>query len=64
MSPCHDLEQLLVDRDSFLSVKPNKWMHLPPFIPVSTGSGAGMQSPLANIHWRFLLKSEMIGASK
>ncbi len=32
------------------------------FIPVCTGSGSGMQNPLANIHWHFLLKSEMIGA--
>ncbi len=34
------------------------------FIPVCTGSGSGMQNPLANIHWHFLLKSEMIGAPK
>ncbi len=32
------------------------------FIPVCTGSGSGIQNPLANIHWHFLLKSEMIGA--
>ncbi len=25
------------------------------FIPMCTGSGSGMQIPLANIHWRFLL---------
>ncbi len=50
-------------RSRLLSVKPNEWMHRPPFIPVCTGSGVGMQNPLANIHWRFLLKSEMIGAS-
>ncbi len=34
------------------------------FIPVCTRSGSGMQNPLENVHWRFLLKSEMIGASK
>ncbi len=34
------------------------------FIPVCMGSGSGMQNPLANIHWRFLLQSEMIGAPK
>ncbi len=34
------------------------------FITVCTGRGSGMQNPLANIHWRFLLKSEMIGAPK
>ncbi len=34
-----------------------------PFIPVCTGSGSGMQIPLANIHWRFLF-TEMIGASR
>ncbi len=49
---------------SLLSVKPNEWMHLLPFITVCTGSGAGRQNPLANIHCHFLLKSEMIGASK
>ncbi len=36
----------------------------PLFIPVCTGSGSGMQNPLANINWRFLLKSKMIGAPK
>ncbi len=35
-----------------------------PFIPVCTGSGSVVQNPLGKIHWRFLLKSEMIGASK
>ncbi len=34
------------------------------FIPVCTGNGSDMQNPQANIHYRFLLKSEMIGASK
>ncbi len=34
------------------------------FIPVCMRSGSGMQNPLAKIHWRFLLKSEMIGAPK
>ncbi len=51
-------------RSRLLSVKPDEWMHLSPIIRVCTGSGSGMQNPLANIHWRFLLKSEMIGASK
>ncbi len=32
--------------------------------PLCTGSGSGMQNPLANIHWRFLLKSEITGAPK
>ncbi len=35
-----------------------------PFVPVWPGSVSGVQNPLANIPWRFLLKSEMIGASK
>ncbi len=50
MSPCHNLEPSLVARDSsrLLSVKPNQWMHLSPFIPVCTGSSSGMQNPLAN----------------
>ncbi len=50
MSPCHNLEPSLVARDSsrLLSVKPNQWMHLSPFIPVCTGNGSGMQNPLAN----------------
>ncbi len=50
MSPCHNLEPSLVARDSsrLLSVKPNQWTHLSPFIPVCTGSGSGIQNPLAN----------------
>ncbi len=50
MSPCHNLEPSLVARDSsqLLSVKPNQWMHLSPFYTVCTGSGSGMQNPLAN----------------
>ncbi len=50
-------------RSRLLSGKPDEWMvhGCHPFIPVCTGSGSGMQNPLVNIHWRFLLKSEMIG---
>ncbi len=50
MFPYHNLEPSLVARDSsrLFSVKPNQWMHLSPFIPVCTGSGSGMQNPLAN----------------
>ncbi len=32
-----------------------------PFIPVCTGSGSGMQNPLANIHWCFLLSQRWLG---
>ncbi len=47
-----------------LSGKPDEGMHLLPIIPVCMGSGSGIQNALANIHWCFLLKSEMIGAPK
>ncbi len=32
-----------------------------PFIPVCTGSGSGMQNPLANFHWRFLFSQRWSG---
>ncbi len=33
------------------------------FIPVCTGSGAGMQNPLVKFQWRFLLNSEGLSSS-
>ncbi len=67
MSPCHNLETIAGCQGHVLSSSAENLMSgctCRLFIPVCTGSGSGMQNPLANIHWRFLLKSEMIGAPK
>ncbi len=63
MPSCHNLETSLVARDlsRLLSVKPNEWMHLSPFYTVFTGSGSGMQNPLANFIGVFSLVRDVRG---
>ncbi len=44
--------------------KSDEWMHLSPIYTRMHGEWLRLQNPLANIHWRFLLISEVIGAPK
>ncbi len=66
MSPWHNLEPSLVARDSsrLLSVKPKEWMHLLPFYTRVHGEWLRYAKSTSQLHWCFLLKSEIIGASR
>ncbi len=47
-----------------LSVKPNQWMHLSTFYTRIARGWLRYAKSTRPINWRFLLKSEMIGASR
>ncbi len=49
---------------SRLSVKPNEWMHLSPFYTRMHWEWLRYAKSTSQFHWSFLLKSEMIGASR
>ncbi len=51
-------------RSRLLSVKPNEWMHLSPFYTRVHGERLRYEKSTSQFHCRFLLKSEMIGASR
>ncbi len=54
MSPCHNLEPLLVARDSsrLISVKPNQWTHLSPFYTHMHGEWLRYAKSTSQFHWR------------
>ncbi len=51
-------------RSRLLRLKPNEWMHMSPFYTRMHGEWLRYANSTSQLHWRFLLKSEMIGASK